>query len=1822
MGKKLLSILLTICLCASLAGGLVSNIFAVSSMASGDIGLGKVATASSNLTVRSGPGTNYSSIRSLPKGYVLEIITPDYIQGWHKVKYSYRTGGVNYRNEVGYCSADYIDILQTDAKLVKLVYEQDDYCVNVRSSAGGGTITEYASGAYMEWDGTKSGRYYKVYNAYTQAWNYVHDSVAVQYDTGTGVVYPSAAAGIEEGTIYNIQNAASGLYMYTSGTSNSSVIQNSVQQTGNYRWKFVLTDGGYYKIVSALNNNMVLAVQSSGEGNQNLIITSDSDSANKRWNIIKQGNYYIFRSKSSDRTYSAASQNNSAGSTLVQRANASSNTQYWTIQEPSLSPPVISIAPESITNQNVTVTITYPSGAETKQYSIDNGAWQTYTAPFTVEVNSTVSARYYDAQGLISPSASYDISNIDKTPPAAPVISAISGEGNVSVSISYPTDAAVKQYRLDNGAWQDYSQPFTLSQSGTIEARCYDQAGNVSEIDTYEVSLPPAAPTFTSQPDSSVPSASYTVTINYPDGAVVKQYRIGEDGQWLDYTGSLVITQSITIYAKCYNAAGEVSSTSEYQVVIQEVPEFSPPEISADPSVEEVTDGPVTITIVIPEEADGAQYRVDSGEWQNYIQPFGVSVNSLIEARSMFGGAYSSIVSYEVKNITSFEQPPAVSAPVENPETGSMLYIMQAGILYELPDVESDSVTSLPLNTQVKLYEYDVDDSGWSIVKNPEGYVGYVSNSSLSAVQTVSSLFKDMDYLKIWSPYEQDAYHMSIDGTGTVQNIPAATAETAYILYVMQTEDGVKYVAVPDVTDITVSSRPVGWVSGDYTRVYRNSQTASESYYSREFPVKYVNAAGMFLTPVSQSTTNPEVNGMSLSFNEEVTVLFTAEDIGQAVVMTSDGYVGWLDTDSLSNQREDVQEETVFLTMQVTYPDGLNLRSGPSTNYDLIAEIPLYGLIEIIEEGINTPWSLVRVKSDDQDINGLIGYCSLNLTQHFAGSETISEDLWVTMYTTEDVNLLKQPYANADSLSSLDNAVAVTVAVGASLGDYYFVKTSDGAYGYIDSQSLTFTEPEDPGPAEYKTNKDNVILYVTEGNITAYVYLPAGLYVNVVWETDTRYGVYIPGDNQYSGQAGFINKTDLDLVNYNRFEEWQDTYQTYYIQAETPFRIVPDAHSHYNCALEVNDTVTVIQLNYDSQWSLVYTDIDGFDCLGYVYTQFLGIQEAEVAPSPTIIDINQSVDLIGNYFNETPVLVTLTPDNIQSLEVLKEIYLLNTGKYWYAVRVISNDASLNNMVGFVFKQEGPYFTVSQGDDAWYNLNNQNMFSSGDSVRIRKKPDTSDNTNIIITVDKGDAIQVVYKNYNDEWSIVCNNFYIGYMYNDYISEVRENDSEYIKTMKVDNAVNLRTGPSANYEYIMEIPAGAQVNIIDMDNPLWYHVEYQGNIGYCSSNFLSDIGGSGSGSGSSGELPEGFEDAMFLKHDDYYAQGAVRYTYVANDVMNFRDAPNSTTSNVIATLANDTAVTILEQTDYEDSFVKVRVNSTGQEGYIYKLSLYVRPLAGHSSDNGKIMSNHVFQDGYEEVLKEMADALGTHYLVLAGILQRECSGIPMYSDNGLPLIRIEGRKLIEAFGDEAWEYFIAKGYYVKAFYRSGGSKRVDTISEINIEKKKDVKLWDVMKGTGSDGDPNINAASGTERYTCLYAFAEAAESVPSSVTIPGLKNKASTPATRRELMFNCASYGCMQLMGDSARGYNVAYSGESVLDRMSTGNVEQLEFLFRFLDNKFLNESSSGAQALATLKNNPFNENALIIIGDLYNGSEEYGRNLLGTIKTIQDENDKS
>ena len=67
------------------------------------------------------------------------------------------------------------------------------------------------------------------------------------------------------------------------------------------------------------------------------------------------------------------------------------------------------------------------------------------------------------------------------TGPAAPTLAAdpvTPTNGNVTVTITYPADAAMKEYKIGSGEWSAYTQPVVLTTNGKIYARGADAQGN------------------------------------------------------------------------------------------------------------------------------------------------------------------------------------------------------------------------------------------------------------------------------------------------------------------------------------------------------------------------------------------------------------------------------------------------------------------------------------------------------------------------------------------------------------------------------------------------------------------------------------------------------------------------------------------------------------------------------------------------------------------------------------------------------------------------------------------------------------------------------------------------------------------------------------------------------------------------------------------------------------------------------------------------------------------------------------------------------------------------------------------------------------------------------------------------------------------------------------------------------------------------------------------------------------------------------------------------------------------------------------------------
>ena len=160
-------------------------------------------------------------------------------------------------------------------------------------------------------------------------------------------------------------------------------------------------------------------------------------------------------------------------------------------------PPVKPTASANITdptNKNVTVSASFSNDTATKQYSLDNETWKTYTSGVVMSENGTVYFRGIDAAGNVSETASYVVSNIDHslpdptpeptpepTPapvgPAAPKVSAditAATTKDVTVSATFGKDATIMQYSLDGKTWLAYTEGIVMKDNGTV----YFRAGN------------------------------------------------------------------------------------------------------------------------------------------------------------------------------------------------------------------------------------------------------------------------------------------------------------------------------------------------------------------------------------------------------------------------------------------------------------------------------------------------------------------------------------------------------------------------------------------------------------------------------------------------------------------------------------------------------------------------------------------------------------------------------------------------------------------------------------------------------------------------------------------------------------------------------------------------------------------------------------------------------------------------------------------------------------------------------------------------------------------------------------------------------------------------------------------------------------------------------------------------------------------------------------------------------------------------------------------------------------------------------------------------
>ncbi|MFC4802371.1 OmpL47-type beta-barrel domain-containing protein [Neobacillus sp. GCM10023253] len=362
-------------------------------------------------------------------------------------------------------------------------------------------------------------------------------------------------------------------------------------------------------------------------------------------------------------TFSAEGQTTIFARTSDKAGNFSDSVSIMVkIDKTAPSAPVIASNHNGWTKEDVTVTLTdgqdelNGSGYSITEYKINNGEWQTYISPFTINQQGEfkIHARSVDNAGNTTEADPIEV-KIDQTAPTKPTINADTNWTNadsVTVTIEDGTDSgsgvAKTEYRIgETGDWITYSDSFLVTDQGVnkIYARSTDYVGNIGEEKVIEVKIDRTEPDEPyinlSRTDWTKEAVTFTIeNINDNLSGVSKiMYKIGDDGEWLVYTPEEVITvdkEGVTpIYVKVVDKAGNINDdavkNAKYDITAPTSPTF---EVSSGDAGWTNNDVEITFNSGedLPhgdEEVSGVkqtEYRFEGTEdWIKYTDPIQIS---------------------------------------------------------------------------------------------------------------------------------------------------------------------------------------------------------------------------------------------------------------------------------------------------------------------------------------------------------------------------------------------------------------------------------------------------------------------------------------------------------------------------------------------------------------------------------------------------------------------------------------------------------------------------------------------------------------------------------------------------------------------------------------------------------------------------------------------------------------------------------------------------------------------------------------------------------------------------------------------------------------------------------------------------------------------------------------------------------------------------------------------------------------------------------------------------------------------------------------------
>ena len=157
-----------------------------------------------------------------------------------------------------------------------------------------------------------------------------------------------------------------------------------------------------------------------------------------------------------------------------------------------------------------------------------------------------------------------------------------------------------------------------------------------------------------------------------------------------------------------------------------------------------------------------------------------------------------------------------------------------------------------------------------------------------------------------------------------------------------------------------------------------------------------------------------------------------------------------------------------------------------------------------------------------------------------------------------------------------------------------------------------------------------------------------------------------------------------------------------------------------------------------------------------------------------------------------------------------------------------SNVKYDGMEGFV---RSDFLVISaNGNSGFYVTTDTVNFRTGSSLESA----------VISTLHLATAVEVI----SHGWSQVSVNGSTGYVRSDFISSSASSSSSESQaadtTLKTNDGVNLRSGPSTEYSVLATLNANTNVRVLEHNPDGWSKVEHNGNTGYIRSDFLSVSG----------------------------------------------------------------------------------------------------------------------------------------------------------------------------------------------------------------------------------------------------------------------------------------------------------------------------------------------------------------------------------------------